>query len=81
MEKFLAGRAQEALAVHKELDERERRLVFEAFRAQTESETLKLDRGLDSTMVRVLFSQWYAKELWGPPTAEALASFIEKSGA
>jgi hypothetical protein len=79
MEKFIAGRAQEALAVHKELDDTERKIVFESFKDQNRTASLKLDRGLDSTMVRVLFSQWYAKELWGEPTAEALADFIEKT--
>jgi hypothetical protein len=79
MEKFLAGRAHEALAVHKELDDGERKIVFESFKEQNRTSALKFDRGLDSTVVRVLFSQWYARELWGEPTAEALAAFIEKT--
>lgn len=79
MEKFLSARALEALAAHKELDDKERETVFEQFQAQHQSKTIKLDRGLNSTMVRVLFSQWYARELWGEVTGEALAAFIEKT--
>jgi hypothetical protein len=78
MEKFLAARAQEALAVYKQLDEKERKRIFELFRQQNSSKAIKLDKGIESAMVRALFSGWYAKELWGEPTAQALAQFIEQ---
>jgi hypothetical protein len=78
MEKFLAARAQEALAVYKQLDEKERKRIFELFRQQNSSKAVKLDKGIESAMVRALFSGWYAKELWGEPTAQALAQFIEQ---
>jgi hypothetical protein len=81
MEKFLAARAQEALAVFKELDDKDRKPIFDAFKAQTPNKALKLDRGLDSAMVRSLFSQWYAQNLWGEPTVEALALFFEQGGS
>jgi len=81
MESFLSARAQEALAVHKELDDKERKTVFDSFKDQTANKSLKLDRGLDSAMVRSLFSHWYAKELWGEPSADALARFIEQRAA
>jgi hypothetical protein len=78
MEKFLAARAQDALAVYKQLDEKERKGIFELFRQQNTSKAIKLDKGIESAMVRVLFSGWYAKELWGEPTAQALVQFIEQ---
>lgn len=81
MEKFLSARAQEALSFHKALEDKERKIAFEEFKAKTANNTLKLDRGLDSAMVRSLFSQWYARELWGEPSAEALAQFIEQMPA
>jgi len=77
MEKFLAARAQEALAVYKEMDDRERKSIFETFKAQHTSTTIKLDKGVESPIVRSIFSIWYAKELWGEPTAHALAHYIE----
>jgi hypothetical protein len=78
MEKFLAARAQDALAVYKELDEKEHKQIFDAFKAQNLNKSIKLDKGIESAMVRSLFSTWYAKELWGEPTAQALAQFIEQ---
>ena len=77
METFLSARAQDALAVYKQVDERERKKIFDVFRAANSSNTIKFDKGIESAMVRSLFSSWYAKELWGEPTAQALAQFIE----
>lgn len=79
MERFLVARAQEALAVYKELNEKERRHIFESFRQQNNNKAAKLDKGIESAMVRAMFSSWYAKELWGEPTAQALAQFIEQN--
>ena len=81
MERFLAARAIEALGVYKELDDSERKALFEAFKSQNANKTLKLDKGLDSAAVRGIFAPWYAKQLWGEPTAQALAQFIEEYGA
>lgn len=78
MEKFLTARAQEALAVYKELDEKERKSIFDAFKVQNTNKSLKLDKGIESAMARSIFSNWYAKALWGEPTAQALAQFIEQ---
>lgn len=79
MEKFLTARAQEALVIYKELDERERKQIFDVFKSQNVIKSLKLDKGIESAMIRSLFSTWYAKELWGEPTVQALAQFIEQS--
>lgn len=78
LEQFLAARAASALAVYKELDEKERKSTFEVFRAaQRPDSGVQLDKGIESAMVRALFSRWFAQSLWGEPTADALASFIE----
>jgi len=45
MERFLAARAQEALAVYKALDEKDRKPIFEAFKEQHKAKALKLDNG------------------------------------
>jgi hypothetical protein len=31
-------------------------------------------------MVRSLFTHWYAKDLWGEPTAQGLANYVEQFG-
>lgn len=81
MDRFLAARAQEALGVFTMLEDGERTIVFEQFRAQHEGRGIHMDKGLDSAMVRGLFAPWYAKELWGEPSAQALAQYIEQLGA
>ena len=81
MEKFLSARAQEALGVYRELNDVEKRTIFDTFKVQNAGKNIKFDKGIESTMVRSLFSTWYAKELWGEPTAQALAQFIEQFGA
>lgn len=80
MEKFLAARAQDSLAVYKELNDQERQPIFERFKAQNTNKMTKLDRGIESAMTRSLFSQWYAKELWGEPSAQDIVNFVEQFG-
>ena len=81
MDKFLAHRAQEALALYRELDADDQGKVFERFRQSgPPRKVLSLGRGIENAMVRSLFSQWYAKDLWGEPTVEGLADFAEQAG-
>jgi hypothetical protein len=47
-------------------------------RKKTMERVFQLDKGTDSPLVRTMLSQWYANELWGEPTAEALASYVEQ---
>ena len=35
---------------------------------------------MDNPMVRSLFTRWYATDLWGEPTAQALARYVEQFG-
>lgn len=78
MKRFLSARSQDALGIYKELDEHERKVIFESFKSKNISKNLKFDKGIESVMVRALFAAWYAEALWGEPTAAALAEFIEK---
>lgn len=80
MEKFLSARALDAYDVYKELNDSERVLLIDQFKADPSSAGTKITRGIEGPMVKALFSQWYAKLLWGEPTAVALASFVEKFG-
>ncbi|MEO7233512.1 MAG: replication initiation protein [Polaromonas sp.] len=81
MERFLSARAQEAMTVYKKLDEDGCASVFERFKlSHRQAKSLKLERGTDSPMVRALFTRWYATDLWGEPTAQALADYVEQLG-
>lgn len=81
MDRFLAARAEEALALYRELGQDDQRSVFERFRRSSPpSKVLRLGKGIDHAMVRSLFSRWYATDLWGEPTAQALADFVGQVG-
>ena len=81
MDRFLAARAKEALALYQELGPDEQHSVFERFKLSgPPGRVLRLGKGLESAMVRSLFSQWYAADLWGEPTAQALADFVGQIG-
>ncbi|MFT3859531.1 MAG: replication initiation protein [Aquabacterium sp.] len=79
MDAFLAARAREALAVYSELGQAAQQEVFERFKAQSMHKHVQQARGVDTPMVRSLFSTWLARDLWGEPSAQALAQFIEAS--
>ncbi len=79
MDRFLSARAAEALDVYKNLDDKERCAVFDDFKEQNSNSVVKHDKGIESAIVRAQFSRWYATLLWGEPSAEALAKFIEES--
>lgn len=78
MEKFLLARSQEALAIYSETDDSARKDIFDRFKEQNQNQILKLNKGIESAPVRSLFSHWYANELWGEPTASALARYLDK---
>jgi hypothetical protein len=77
MDRFLTARADEALSVYRELDEEKRKGLLERFRQHAPA-SVPLNKGIDHPMVRAMLGRWYATELWGEPTAEHLALFIEK---
>jgi len=78
MDRFLAARSQEALDVYHEVDEAGKKILFERFKEANQSSALNLNKGIESPTVKAMFSSWYADELWGEPTAEALARFLEQ---
>lgn len=79
MERFLAARSNEALEVYLELDSDERNAVFERFKADHSNSTLKLDKGIESQVIKSMLSMWYAQELWSDPTVEDIAKFVDRS--
>jgi hypothetical protein len=78
LDKFLAARSKSAFSAFQELDADTKREVFERFKEKNNGKGVQLDKGTDSPLVRTMLSQWYANELWGEPTAEALASYVEQ---
>lgn len=78
IERFLAARALEALEVFKELDSDERKGVFDRFKDVNSNSMIKLDKGIESTVVKSMLSLWYAQELWGDPTIEDIARFVDQ---
>lgn len=78
MERFLTARAKEAIGVYKELNITDGHAVMERFRQQPGVQNLKTHKGLEHPMVRSLFGRWYAAELWGEPTADALSHFVQQ---
>ena len=80
MDEFLAARSREAFAVYSELGDVAQKEVFERFRGETTHKSAQQARGVENAMIRSLFSTWLARDLWGEPTAQALARFIEQRG-
>lgn len=78
MEQFLAARSREALAMYSELNANDQGEVFAHFKSVNGNKVIKLNRGIDNPTVRSMFGQWYAQEMWGEPTVEALAKFVEQ---
>ena len=81
MTRFLTARAKDAYAVYQQLGDANGKDLFIKFKAQNSNKSLKLELGVTNPMVRSLFSRWYANDLWGEPTAAALAEFVVKFGS
>lgn len=77
LERFLTARAEDALGLFMELSEQDQDALVERCQAVNTSRRLKFNRAMDKPMARAVFSRWYAQDLWGDPTAEALAAFVE----
>jgi hypothetical protein len=78
LEKFLIVRARSAVEAYKELAGNEAEAVMDRFRQSPSAKGIKPGKGLESTMARSLFGRWYATELWGEPTAQALDHFVQQ---
>ena len=78
LERFLTSRALDAINVYKELPTPEAHSVMERFRASPVAKNVRTSKGLEHPMVRSLFGRWYALELWGEPTVEALDLFLQQ---
>lgn len=77
LDRFHTERGIAALELYQQQDATERDRVWSAFKAEPSNRSVKLEKGLDSKMVRQLFSRWYAYRIWGEPTAADIARFVE----
>ncbi len=75
IERFLTARAREAMEVYKGYNDEQSKSLLARFKESPSGKGIRLEKGVDSVIGRSLFGRWYAEELWGPPTAEALSSF------
>lgn len=81
MEMFLSARAADALAVYKELDDDARAEVYRRFAAQETGHKLApLAKATEHGVTRTLLSTWYAADMWGAPTADDIARYVQQLG-
>ncbi len=78
LDRFLIARAQDAVNAYKELPSADAQVVMQRFRDSPASKQVRVGKGIEHPMVRSLFGRWYAEELWGPPSAEALDMFMQQ---
>lgn len=79
MEKFLAKRCEDALNLYELKDESDKTQEYENFIGVFSGKGFKPEKGLRVLSNRKLFGAWYAEKLWGQPSAEALAKFVEEN--
>jgi hypothetical protein len=82
MDKLVAHRCAEALALYRELDIPDQSELREAFAQWTPVQDHRAEirnRALSQKSVEVAFSDWYAKRLWGEPTENDLLEFMLSS--
>lgn len=77
MERFLAARAREAFGMFSQLNPDEQTSLLGEFRESSYSKGVRLTKALSTLIQQTAVGEWYAEHLWGEPTAEALASFLE----
>lgn len=81
MEMFFSARANDALELYKELPADEREAIYSRFKTQeTKHKLAAFDKATEHGVTRSLLSMWYAAQLWGEPTAEDIARYIQQLG-
>lgn len=76
MSKYLAERGEKAYEKYVSLNETERITIYQSFSEANANTGFKLEKGLALKSNRKVFGIWYAKHIWGDPTAEAVAEFV-----
>lgn len=76
MDEFMAARNKHAYDVYIELPPDKQQQVFERFRNETTHAQAKKATGPTNAMLRSLFQTWYAKDLYGEPSATDLAEYV-----
>lgn len=80
LERFHTERNHAAYESFKAESESRRKELFAEFKAEPTNAAVNFERGLEGTMVRKLFSKWLAEKMWGAPTADDIAHFVELMG-
>lgn len=79
MDKFLLVRAEEAMVIYREMKDEEQAELLAQFRAQNQNSIIKFSKSMDGNpLLKTAFSMWYAEILWGKPSADDLARFMER---
>lgn len=76
LERFLSARARDAHDEFMKLEEAQQAELLVQFKGSSYSKGVRITK-LDTPTVRSALGMWYAQEVWGEPTAEALAKFVE----
>jgi len=77
MERFLSARARDALDVFNDLSDSDKSVLLEACRESVGDLMAKRMKSVDSAMTRSILGRWYAVQLWGEPSADDVARFVE----
>lgn len=79
MDRFLGARGREAFGMFNQLGADEQTSLLAAFKESPYSKGIRITKGLTTPMQQTAVGMWYANYLWGEPTADALATFLEMS--
>lgn len=81
MERFLAARARDAFGMFNQLNPDNQASLLVEFKESSYSKGVRLTKALSTPIQQTAIGRWYAEYLWGDPTDEALAAFLEIPGA
>lgn len=77
MDRFLAARARDAFDMFQQQGGGQQDVLLDEFKGSSFSKGVRITKGLNSPVLRQAIGEWYANKLWGEPSAEALAAFVE----
>lgn len=75
LQEFMSARNKQAYNAYLELPPEVQNSLFERFRSDSTSSLVKKASGLNNSMLRSLFSTWFAKDQYGEPSATELANY------
>lgn len=75
LERFLTVRASKAMEVYKDCSDEQAAMLLARFKASSSATGIVLKKGVDGRVGRILFGRWFAHDLWGEPTPDAISAF------